>query len=205
VRALRETAWRGKSGAKRVFTDAAHQVNVRHQRRSLLPLDEIGREIVDVLGRGDVAVVPLDRLGLTSSPAMERAGSAILADLVEEQRRDPIVAGLPRIRTATAVAELRAWATEPALLAIAQHHVGLPVTFQGVHARLERPNATQATSELWHRDREDRRMMKCFVHFDGVTADHGPFEYVLDRDLTPAVLRRIRAGVRAANRRGVMG
>ncbi len=34
------------------------------------------------------------------------------------------------------------------------------------------------TSQLWHRDREDRQILKCFVYLSDVEADSGPLTYV---------------------------
>jgi len=34
------------------------------------------------------------------------------------------------------------------------------------------------TSQLWHRDREDRRILKCFVYLSDVDAESGPLTYV---------------------------
>ena len=189
----------------RLASDLAHPVNVLQHRSSLPPLDDVGRHVVETLARGEVAMVPIDDLRLPSTAAMEIAGQRILGDIEAELRREGRSGGLPSIRTATSVPELRTWAHEPSLLAIAQHYIGLPVAFQGVHARLEQANDSPVTTELWHRDVEDRRMLKCFVHLDEVTVDHGPFEFVRDMDLSKATLRRVRAAVRAANRRGAVG
>lgn len=192
-RGIQRAARAGDRVALRLVTDVLHPANVRRHRGALPPLDDVGREVVATLARGDIATVHLDDLGLASTRDMERAGRNVLAELEEEHRRDLGTEGVPRIRTATRSAALRAWATESSLVAIAQHHIELPIVFQGVHARLEQANAVPRTTELWHRDVEDRRMLKCFVHFSEVTNDHGPFEYLRDADVTPATIRRIAA------------
>lgn len=41
------------------------------------------------------------------------------------------------------------------------------------------PSKTDArTSQLWHRDREDRRILKCFVYLSDVDQESGPLNYV---------------------------
>lgn len=189
LRGLRRAARIGDRMALRLVTDLVHPANVRRHRGGLLPLDDVGRHVVETLARGDIAMVQLDRLGLASTAGMERAGRSVLEELEEEHRRDHRTGGMPRIRTATGVAAIRAWATESSLLAIAQHHIQLPVALQGVHARLEQANDVPRTTELWHRDVEDRRMLKCFVHLSEVTAEHGPFEYLRDADVSLATIR----------------
>ena len=92
--------------------------------------------MVAALARGE-APVSLGDLALASTAEMERVGRLVLAELSAESAADPPpprAAVLPAIRTGTHLAPLRASATEPALLAIAQHHIGGAAVFQGVHA-----------------------------------------------------------------------
>ena len=195
---------RARREAARVLQDGAYRVDRAHQAAFLPALDETGRRIVDQLRAGDTAVVPIDELGLASTAAMEAAGGAVL-DSMAEELRDVGPSGEPLIRMSSDVAALRAWATERALLAIAGAYIGVPASFQGVHARIERVNPAQVTSEHWHRDLEDRRMLKCFYFPEAVTLDHGPFEYVRDGELGRAGLRTVRHEVKVAERQGRMG
>jgi hypothetical protein len=200
----RRTSRAGARHAQRFVLDAAHRIDRRQTRSWLMPLDGVAGDIVAALARGEAAVVPLDALGLATTPALEAAGRRILDEMAEAPVA-PERAHLPVIRTATHVPELRAWATELRLMAVAQHHIGVPAVFQGVHARVDRPSREQSRTELWHRDREDRRMLKCFVYLDEVTPAHGPFQYVPAAQLSGSVQRKVAAAVRQAERRRLLG
>jgi hypothetical protein len=200
----RRTSRASARQARRLVLDAAHRVDRRQTRSWLMPLDGVTADVVAALERGEAAVVPLDDLALATTPAMEAAGRRILAEMAAAPVA-PDRAHLPVIRTGAHVPELRAWATELRIMAIAQRHIGVPAVFQGVHARIERPSREQNRTELWHRDREDRRMLKCFVYLDEVTSAHGPFQYVPAADLPGPTQRKVAAAVRRAERQRLLG
>ncbi|RZS87406.1 hypothetical protein EV189_2835 [Motilibacter rhizosphaerae] len=204
VRVVRRAARRGTREARQAVLDATFAVQARHQRVGLPPLEGEAQRIVAALQRGEAAAAGLDELKFGTTAEMERVGRQILADMAEEPRLASEVRG-PRIRTATAVPALRAWALEPQMLAIASNYIGSPAVFQGVHARIDPVSSAQDLTELWHRDGEDRRMLKAFVYFHDITIDHGPFEYVVDSELDKGLRRRILGGIRDAERNGRLG
>ena len=204
VALARKVARRGGREAIDLVLDTAYRLDRIQQRGHLPELDDVGRRIVDTLNRGEIASLQIDALDLASTPAMESAAERVLAAM----RVDLVGAasgGEPLIRMASDIPELRAWATERTVEAIAANYIGLPPSFQGVHARIERVNPEQVTSEQWHRDLEDRRMLKCFYFPHEVTMDHGPYEYVTDDDLGSSGLKRARRATKLANATGEMG
>jgi hypothetical protein len=202
---FRRVAGWGKREAKRLLLDSTYRVERFHQGRYLPPLTDVGRSVVDVLARGEIVVMPVDELDLASTPPMEAAAVEILSAIEDDMRAGEGITGEPLIRMSTNVPELRAWATERAMMAIAGNYIGVPATFQGVHARIERVNPAQLTSEQWHRDLEDRRMLKCFYFPEEVTLEHGPFEYLPDSAVDARTLKAIRHATKEANARGQMG
>jgi hypothetical protein len=44
--------------------------------------------------------------------------------------------------------------------------------------RKDFPNEKQLETLLWHKDSEDRRMIKVIIYLNDVTEEHGPFEYI---------------------------
>jgi hypothetical protein len=78
----------------------------------------------------------------------------------------------------TDLPEFFTWGIEKRLQNIIEHYIGLPIAFHGVHVRKDFPNEQQSQTLLWHKDSEDRRMMKVIIYLHDVTDKHGPFEYI---------------------------
>ena len=67
---------------------------------------------------------------------------------------------------------------EKRLLNIIENYIGLTVAFQGVHLRKDLPNQNQFGTLLWHKNSEDRKMVKVIIYLTDVEEEHGPFEYI---------------------------
>ena len=70
------------------------------------------------------------------------------------------------------------WGLEERLINIAERYIGLPVFYQGSFLRRDLANGMQTKSRLWHRDHEDRRMLKIFVYLNDVNEYGGAFQYI---------------------------
>lgn len=73
------------------------------------------------------------------------------------------------------------WALNEKILQIANAYMGMYTKFRGVRlwASLPVPLGASATaSQRWHRDLDDRKLMKTFIYFDDVDETTGPFHYV---------------------------
>ena len=70
--------------------------------------------------------------------------------------------------------------------ALARPFLDVANAYFGMYTKLRHYNVwrnfpskgTARTSQLWHRDREDRRILKCFVYLSDVDAESGPLTYV---------------------------
>jgi hypothetical protein len=81
------------------------------------------------------------------------------------------------------------WGLDAENLDLAEHYIGLPVHYLGMEFKRERPHGVgREDVRHWHRDLEDRRMLKIIIYFSDVDADCGPFEYV-DPDDTSRLTR----------------
>jgi hypothetical protein len=85
---------------------------------------------------------------------------------------------LPQIYTVTDLPEFYNWGNNQRLIDIIENYIGLPVAFHGVHLRKDFPNQHQFGTLLWHKDSEDRRMVKVIIYLNDVKRKHGPFEYI---------------------------
>lgn len=73
------------------------------------------------------------------------------------------------------------WGLDQSLLRIVEAYLGLPVAYDGCHVFYTVADGRQVATRLWHRDFEDRRMVKVTVYLHDVDTDGGPYE-VLHRD-----------------------
>lgn len=74
--------------------------------------------------------------------------------------------------------ELFHWGLQERLLDIAENYLGLPPAYLGVNLRKDVPNRKQTGTRLWHKDGEDRRVLKVIIYLNDVGEDGGPFEYI---------------------------
>ncbi|MBH8565035.1 phytanoyl-CoA dioxygenase family protein [Nostoc sp. CENA67] len=147
------------------------------QHRKNLPLLEArDRLILDTLKEEGAYITTLAQLGLPSNSELLQAANRQLSTMSpanSDQNQK-----LPQIYTVTDLPEFAAWGSEQRLLKIIENYIGLPVTFQGVHLRKDLPNQNQFGTLLWHKDSEDRKMVKVIIYLTDVEEQHGPFEYV---------------------------
>jgi hypothetical protein len=68
------------------------------------------------------------------------------------------------------------WGLNRQLLRIVDRYLRLPVGYDGASCVLSVANGRELGARAWHRDREDRRMLKVCVYLNDVDADGGPFE-----------------------------
>lgn len=141
---------------------------------SLSPGDRL---ILNQLKKEGVCVTSVAELGFNSGENLLSAAGKQLHRM-EAVNNSHLSQRLPQIYTVTDLPEFSTWATEPRLLNIIENYIGLPVAFHGVHLRKDFPNENQFGTLLWHKDSEDRRIIKIFLYLSDVEEHHGPFEYV---------------------------
>jgi hypothetical protein len=68
------------------------------------------------------------------------------------------------------------WGLHDRLLDIVEAYLGVPVGYDGINIFFTKADGRQSASRRWHRDAEDRRMVKIGVYLNDVDEDGGPFE-----------------------------
>lgn len=158
-------------------SELGYRAALLNYAKNLPALEEGDRYIVNALQKEGVYVTTLDELGFTSTPQLLNAAYSQLSSMATPSHNS---AGklLPQIYTVTDLPQFSTWGQEQRLLNIVENYIGLPVAFQGVHLRKDLPNENQFGTLLWHKDSEDRRMVKIIIYLTDVEEKDGPFEYV---------------------------
>ncbi|MER3491259.1 MAG: phytanoyl-CoA dioxygenase [Mastigocladus sp. ERB_26_2] len=164
-------------------SEAHYRLALWNHTKNLPAIAQSDRAIVDALKRDGVYVTTLAELGLDSTTNLLNAARDQLSKMAAAQNSQ-LTQRLPQIYTVTDLPEFFNWGSEQKLLNIVENYIGLPVTFHGVHLRKDFPNENQFGTLLWHKDSEDRRMVKIIIYLTDVEEKHGPFEYV-PLSLTP--------------------
>jgi hypothetical protein len=172
---------------KKIGAEIDYQISLLKHFKELPQLDTFEQRVIQTLRREGAFVTSLEELELSSTSELLTAAKSHLQRMdlyVASQRSDRQLIGTeadpayPQIFTVTDLPEFSAWGKEERLLKIVESYIGLPVTFQGVHLRKDFANEKPVTTEFWHQDMEDRRIIKIFVYLSDVSEVNGPFEYI---------------------------
>lgn len=149
---------------------------------ALPALTGIDADICEGLRREGVFVTSLAELGIAQSPQMLAAARRLALDYAPEAHRRSVAEEkyimLPAARVLTSPA-LFTWGLEDRLLDIAEAYLGLPPAYDGMAIVYTVADTAEEATRLWHRDREDRRMVRIAIYLNDVDGQGGPFE--LDR------------------------
>lgn len=154
-----------------------YQVALAKHRHNLPVLSSGDQLIAQTLKREGVYITSLEDLGLPSTAQMLESANYYAAT-IKSPRSVQSGYSLPQIYTVTDLPEFFTWGIEKRLQNIIENYIGLPIAFHGVHVRKDFPNEEQSQTLLWHKDSEDRRMMKVIIYLHDVTEKHGAFEYI---------------------------
>jgi hypothetical protein len=154
-------------------------------------LDRVQRQVLDQLRCRGIAMTTVDQLGVQGAfreleDWVRCYDSAMAGELA--QRRDR--AEDPGFKTYL-VQMLGPWPTlrppsisvrfsvQPAILGVVNSYFGMFTRLRGFNFwRNIATTAPPRNSQLWHRDPEDRRIIKLFVYLSDVDAGAGPLTYV---------------------------
>ena len=185
----------------RALSEIKYNADLRQHAKKLPVLTPQDRAIVEACRKEGAFVTSLDVLELPSTQEMLEEAKKLLVEMqtVLASRTNLKTWGTcenpayPQIFTVTDLPIFADWAQNQRLLNLIEHYIGLPVAFQGVHLRRDFANDRPVTTELWHRDLEDRRVIKLFVYLSDVVTETGPYEYIPRSKVTPAIVRQIEA------------
>ncbi|AFY31951.1 hypothetical protein [Calothrix sp. PCC 7507] len=154
-----------------------YRIARRKHAKQLPALTAGDRLIVDSLKRDGIHITNLAELGLASTSEILNDAYSLLPSMGKTNDRNS-TKNPPKIYIVTDLPSFQNWANEQRLFNIIENYISLPVAYHGVQLRKDFANKHQFETLLWHRDIEDRRMVKIIVYLNDVEAKHGPFEYV---------------------------
>ena len=167
---------------------------IRHAPQ-LPTLAESDQSIVETLKKEGVCVTSLEKLGLASTDNLLQVAKQYLEQMqhiipkqsLKDVDRSQVTQSLhPQIFTVTDLPKFANFGEESRLLHIIENYIGLPIAFQGIHLRRDFANPSPITTELWHQDLEDRRILKVIVYLSDVLGEEdGPFEYIPKSTVSP--------------------
>ncbi|WP_256869185.1 hypothetical protein [Sphingobium lactosutens] len=158
-----------------------HEEALALHRPRLPRLSALGREIVDALEQDGVFITQIDALGLSGSEAMIDS-SAMLAERFAREAHARAARGetflyVPPEQIAASPRIFR-WGLHDQLLDIAESYIGLPVAYDGAIINYTVADGREVSTRKWHRDWEDRRMLKVAVYLHNVDHAGGPFQII---------------------------
>lgn len=161
--------------------DASYQQAIAEHEVKLPTLMNADDAIASSLRNRGVAITTLYKLGLGNTEDMF-TGALAIADGYERRAaagakvfKDPhlvVAAAAERFQQP----DIFRWGLNERLLNIVENYLGLPPAYNGVNLFYTLADGQQRGSRVWHKDGEDRRVVKVAVYLNEVDLEGGPFE-----------------------------
>lgn len=168
-----------------------HAARVEQYRLQLPTLSAADNALLEELDQQGLVLTSLDQLGVPDTAAIKQRALAWV-DVLAARTASDVTSSMGTTH-AEIVDELPIWrwGLSERLLDLAEKHIGLPVTYHGAFANRQLADGRTVGTRHWHRDIEDRRMLKILVWLNDVAADGGPFTY-LPAEVSERVARELR-------------
>jgi hypothetical protein len=128
-------------------------------------------QIVDDLKERGYSITSLEAMGLEGVDAMLVDAYALAA------RHTPLTRSFqadgPDI---VAHDKIIRWGLSDRLLDIAENYIGVPIGYDGINVFFTKADGMEAGARRWHRDAEDRRMLKIALYLNDVDENGGPLQ-----------------------------
>jgi hypothetical protein len=156
----------------------SYEKSLREHRPRLPKLDETQAQILDDIRSRGVALTSIGELAIPESEELMTAARAISEDLHRLSRR-PENAGKHTVQATSAHLMERPvifrWGLAARILEVVECYLGLPVGYDGLSYYYSLADGRETGPRLWHRDHEDRRMLKVALYVHDVDDQGGPF------------------------------
>jgi hypothetical protein len=170
------------AGAKYALKEKIEDISYWRRRRRQFPShgETLGgdRAIVEALRRSGAYVTSLDALGIPGTREMVAAADEIFRAIADRAAgKGGFVASAPREEIDCRPALIR-WGLDERLLDIVESYISMPVDYRGLTVRRDIMGGDQLETRLWHRDYEDRKIVKIIVYLNDVDRGGGAYEFI---------------------------
>ena len=155
---------------------SSYQYKLAKHTKSLPILKSIDAAIVGELNDRGFAITSLDKIDIPGTKEMYDAGLQLRNRCAGTHAARMLQKGKQTTVSGADIFDHPAifrWGAQQRLLDVAEAYLGLPVGYNGVHGFYTRAGGEESGTHIWHRDREDRRMLKIGVYFHDVTTNEG--------------------------------
>ncbi len=142
-------------------------------------------DIVDALEKDGIYITTIGALGLANGDAVIDEAFALGEDFAREARERTANGVMFTIVPPDRVSRypsIYLLGLHDRLLDIVESYLGLPPAYDGVTINYTVADGREVSTRKWHRDREDRRMLKVAVYLHDVDESAGPFQMIKRHD-----------------------
>jgi hypothetical protein len=171
---------------------------INRHKNNLPILSDADREIVNNLKRSGIHITTLESLNFPRSIEMIAEANKLVDELKDisllpsNRKSSSIVASSEQL---IKYKELFDWGLNQRLLNIIENFIEMPVGYDGLRVFLNIANKKHSEAKTWHKDREDRKIIKILIYLNDVDKNDGPFEYLsadLDGKVNKSIARKYR-------------
>jgi hypothetical protein len=152
-----------------------YQRYVNHYKAHLPKLSPVAQKILTELNRTGICISNLAELGYSNTDHFCRSSLNLFQDLRNGQNASIIQASPNHFR---AYPQTFTWGVQPEILNLVTAYLGTPPAYDGPSYFLSQPDNLEVGARVWHRDREDRKMLKIIIYFSDVDESSGPFQWL---------------------------
>jgi hypothetical protein len=170
------------AGAKYALKEKIEDISYWRRRRRQFPAhgETLGgdRAIVEALRRSGGYVTSLDALGIPGTREMVAVADEIFRAIADRAGgKGGFVASAPQEEIDRRPALIR-WGLDERLLDIVESYISMSVDYRGLTVRRDIMGGDQLETRLWHRDYEDRKIVKIIVYLNDVDRGGGGYEFI---------------------------
>jgi hypothetical protein len=153
----------------------SYQRYLSHHPTHLTQLSPVTAKILQTLQHTGVCLSTLAELGYPDTDPFCRSSLNLFQDLPTSQNTSIIRATPSHFR---AYPQTFTWGLQPQILNLVTAYLGTPPAYDGPFYTLSQPDNQEVDARVWHRDREDRKMLKIIIYFSDVDKSSSPFQWL---------------------------
>ncbi|PSN16429.1 hypothetical protein C7293_02675 [filamentous cyanobacterium CCT1] len=158
-----------------------YQQYLTHYQNHLPKLDTSDLTIAEQIEQEGVSITSLEALAIPQTELLLEAAQQIMTELAQRSRSPSHAHKHTLMATANqlmAHPEIFFWGLSERILKIVEYYLGLPVAYDGLAFYYSVADGRNAGPRIWHRDKEDWKMVKVAVYLNDVDELGGPFQSV---------------------------